>query len=487
MRINMNIETNFTTFSNLAITNLPIVLSSVIQADHLTPMRVYENLSHSFHHGFLAEMNESHPDKIFMCFEPRGTFKYNQQGYSAVLDGNACYFKSSPIDALREFQHLSRVQADSASIGLSGTLLGFINYDSMRLFEEKLRPAPSQQHHPEFSFHTYKINLVFDTKTQLLTLCVVQTLSENLQGDYQKAIQLLTELAEKINAPFIQNKKKTPRLTDQPIQPSISDHDYQALVKTAKTYIQQGDIFQVVLSRSFKKSYDSTPFEIYRTVRRIAPVPYLFFMDTGDESIIGASPEKLVSVHNKKVETVPIAGTCKNTGEDAVAALLNDEKECAEHTMLVDLSRNDLGKVCKAGSVQLEYFLKPKTAGNLVHLTTLVTGELDNHYDALDAFIAVFPAGTLSGAPKIRAMEIIDELEKEPRELYGGALCFIDNAGNLDSAIVIRTMRLKDGIATLRAGAGIVFDSIPEKEAQESFAKASSILKAIQITEEANL
>lgn len=482
----MKIETNLKTFLALAEANLPVVISGSIQADHLAPMSVYENLSGSLTRGFLTEMRESHPDKIFMSFEPRGTFKFDRQGYSAALDGNPCYFETSPIDALREFQHLSCVKAENLSIGLSGTLLGFINYDSMRLFEEKLSKAPSEKHHPEFSFYTYKINLVFDIKKQLLTICVVQPLSESLLKDYQKAVQLLKDISEKINSPLIKKPKIHRKKVTQSIQPNINENDYQALVKTAKSYIQQGDIFQVVLSRSFKNTYASTPFEIYRTVRRIAPVPYLFFMDTGDDIIIGASPEKLVSVNNRKVETVPIAGTCKNTGKDAITDLLNDKKECAEHTMLVDLSRNDLGKVCKAGSIQLEYFLKPKEAGNLVHLTTLVTGELLDNYDAFDAFIAVFPAGTLSGAPKIRAMEIIDELETEARGLYGGALCFIDNAGNLDSAIVIRTMILKDGIATLRAGAGIVFDSIPEKEAQESFAKASSILNAIQITEEEN-
>ncbi len=260
------------------------------------------------------------------------------------------------------------------------------------------------------------------------------------------------------------------------------------LVERAKQYIIEGDAFQIVLSRRFTQHYQATPFDIYRALRRISPAPYMFYIPTDDGVIVGASPEKLIKVRHNQVEINPIAGTRprlqNNQDEIIETELLNNEKEVAEHMMLVDLARNDLGRVCAPKSVQVSDLLKVKHFSHVSHITSTVKGQLRDNMDALDALAAVFPAGTLSGAPKIRAMQIIDELETSKRGLYGGAICRLDHQGNLDSCIAIRMALLQDGKATIRTGAGIVYDSDPKSEANETRQKAQSVLAAIQLAEE---
>jgi anthranilate synthase component I len=266
-----------------------------------------------------------------------------------------------------------------------------------------------------------------------------------------------------------------------------SDSDFMRMVEKAREYIIRGDAFQIVLSRCFKRHYSASPFDIYKTLRQVSPAPYMFYFPIGSSVIIGASPEQFIRVHNKQVMVNPIAGTRRRTGErtDEVIEddLLTDKKELAEHMMLVDLARNDVGAVSEPGSVKVSELLNVKHYSHVSHITSTVTGKLKEEYDALDAFAAAFPAGTLSGAPKIRAMHIIDELETSRRGLYGGTICRLDLLGNFDSCIAIRAAILDNGIATVRTGAGIIYDSNPANEVQETYQKAQSILDAIACAE----
>ncbi|HEX9203122.1 MAG TPA: anthranilate synthase component I family protein, partial [Vicinamibacteria bacterium] len=260
---------------------------------------------------------------------------------------------------------------------------------------------------------------------------------------------------------------------------------FRAAVLRAKEYIAAGDIFQVVLSR--QRAVDSTldPFTVYRALRMVNPSPYMYFLRDGETAIAGASPEMLVRVENRRVETRPIAGTRPRGGgradEDLARELLADEKERAEHLMLVDLGRNDIGRVCRFGSVTVPELMKVEHYSHVAHLVSSVTGELADGKDALDALAATFPAGTLSGAPKIRAMEIIDELEPARRGLYGGALGYLDLRGNLDFCIAIRTLIMQAGQVTLQAGAGVVADSDPAYEERETEAKAGALFEALRL------
>jgi anthranilate synthase component I len=480
----MKIKTSFEEFTDLAKLNHPIAISAVIEADQLTPISIFENAYQHFENGLLVEINHEDSNEIFMGFDPRGCFQVKNQTCEAILDGKHYFFEENSLDALRKFKDLAKVELNFDLQGFSTGIVGLVSYDAIRLFEEKLNNFNLNKTTPQFLFYCYSVGLVFDPNTHQLTLYKVVNLDNDLKKIYEESVNFLHELEKIIKNPLKQAFSEENQSNVHLIESDISDDAYQFLVKKAKTYIQKGDVFQVVLSRSFSQPYDSSPFKIYRTLRKITPAPYLFYMDNGDNIILGASPEKLVSVKNNHVETIPIAGTCKGFGEDAVNALLKNEKELAEHMMLVDLSRNDLGKVCVAGSIHVKSLLLPKKAGDLTHLTTVVTGRLKEDLDAFDALKAVFPAGTVSGAPKIRAMEIIDALETTERGFYAGAFCFMDGFGNLDSALLIRTMILKNGIATVRAGAGIVHDSISQKEAQESEAKAFSVLRAIEMTNE---
>jgi anthranilate synthase component 1 len=256
-------------------------------------------------------------------------------------------------------------------------------------------------------------------------------------------------------------------------------------VARAKEYIVAGDIFQVVLSRQQTVACDLDPFSVYRALRMVNPSPYMYFLKDGETAVAGASPEMLVRVEGRQVETRPIAGT-RPRGESAARdeqlerELLADEKERAEHIMLVDLGRNDLGRVCRFGSVKVPEFMRVERYSHVAHIVSSVVGELGPGQDALDALAAVFPAGTLSGAPKIRAMEIIDELEPVGRGLYGGALGYLDLRGNLDFCIAIRTLVFRKGEATLQAGGGIVADSNPEAEERETEAKAGAMFEALR-------
>jgi len=270
------------------------------------------------------------------------------------------------------------------------------------------------------------------------------------------------------------------------IQSNFTKAKYLSAVRKAKTYIRAGDIFQVVPSQRFSARTNADPFEIYRALRVVNPSPYLYFLNLNDLAVVGSSPEMLVKVQGREVAYRPIAGTLPRGRDEAEdreqeSRLLADPKERAEHIMLVDLGRNDLGRVSEYGSVTVERLMFVERYSHVMHLVSSLRGRLREGVDCFEALMACFPAGTLSGAPKIRAMEIIDELEPTRRGLYGGAILYLDFSGNLDSCIALRTLVAKDGRAYIQAGGGVVADSVPEREYQETINKARAVMAALEI------
>jgi len=269
---------------------------------------------------------------------------------------------------------------------------------------------------------------------------------------------------------------------------NVTREQFEANVKTAKEYIAAGDIYQVVLSQRFEAAIDADPFTVYRALRHVNPSPYMYFLRVGGRSIVGSSPEMLVRVEGRAVQTHPIAGTRprgKTEEEDVRLGeeLKRNEKERAEHVMLVDLGRNDIGRVAKYGTVRVPTYMTLERYSHVMHLVSIVEGKLDEQHDRLDALVACFPAGTVSGAPKVRAMEIIAELEKERRGVYAGAVGYLDFAGNLDFCITIRTVLIENGRAYVQAGAGIVADSNPTAEYEETKDKARAVLRALELAQ----
>jgi anthranilate synthase component 1 len=333
--------------------------------------------------------------------------------------------------------------------------------------------------------------LAFDhAKQQILIIAnaFIEEGGTQLETKYQKAVGEIEALEAMLNRPtqvpsFGQSQTETER-----IESNISKADYLKAVDKAKEYIKAGDIFQVVLSQRFAASITSAPFNIYRALRMVNPSPYMFYLKLKDCSVIGSSPEMLVKIVDGNAYYRPIAGTRprgSSEDEDALLAeeLKADEKEKAEHIMLVDLGRNDLGKVCEFGSVEVLDLMFIEKYSHVMHLVSSLRGQLRKNLDRFDALMACFPAGTVTGAPKVRAMEIIDELEPTKRAVYAGAILYLDFSGNLDSCIAIRTLVVKGGKAYIQAGGGIVADSVPEKEFLETINKSRALVKAVEMAE----
>jgi anthranilate synthase component 1 len=331
--------------------------------------------------------------------------------------------------------------------------------------------------------------LIFDHVMRKIKVLSHVNLNSNVDAAYQRAIKKIDDLVERLSQPLpLSQHHKSPLMNRYPITSNFTRKNYEASVLKIKEYITEGEAIQVVLSQRMAQQTEVSPFEIYRALRTINPSPYMFFLDFGDFNIIGASPEILVRVEGNTVMTRPLAGTRRrgNTPEEDQALeeeLKTDEKERAEHIMLVDLGRNDIGRVSEPGTVEVSELMDVERYSHVMHLVTHVQGKLRQDMDAFDALRACFPAGTVSGAPKIRAMEIIAELEPEKRGAYAGAAGYFSFSGNMDMAIAIRTMLMKNGIAYVQAGGGIVYDSLPDQEFEETMNKAKALLKAINQAE----
>ena len=460
-------------FQILAKNAKKVAVFQEIPAGHLTPIAIYSLLNQAYQAPgvMLEDLHQGDNRYSYLCFEPIATL--------TIQNGS----HDNPLTALRHLQSEHRYATREGMAERISSAVGFLTYDAIRYFEaipDKHQPDPSL---PICLFHFYALSIAFDHAKQTLIISTVIAVGHDPDQAFHRARKKITEtialLAHSIDSPPPVIKQPRTITTDV----DTSDTDFISMIKKAKNYILRGDAFQIVLSRCFKCHYTVTPFSIYQTLRKVSPAPFMFYFPTESFVILGASPERLVGVQQNTVTVNPIAGTRKRstekTDEAITEELLNDKKELAEHLMLVDLARNDVGAVSIPGSVRVDDFMQVKHYSHVSHITSTVKGQLHEKYDAFDALKAAFPAGTLSGAPKIRAMQIIDELETTRRGLYGGAICRLDGAGNLDSCIAIRMAILQNGIACIRTGAGIVYDSNPAAEAQETYAKASSLIDAI--------
>jgi len=429
-----------------------IALFRELSADHLTPVQAFVAVGGNC----LLESGEDSAGKhSYIGTDPIETLSDPKEG----------------LKALRVMQ--GKVYVKHPLALYAGGLIGFVAYDAIRSIEKIPDRHRHQKTMPDILFSLYRTSVVFDHRSGRMLLGQIVEVGPDPAADYARGCQELDELEKKLVASV-----SLPVLSesgDGCVMEEIGDVAYERIVEKAKLQILEGEVFQVVPSRTFRTSCKSA-LSLYRRLRSQSSAPYLFYFDLGDRQIVGASPEKLISVQDRVVESTPIAGT-RPAGADP-AELLSDPKERAEHLMLVDLARNDLGAVCETGSVFVKELMQVRHFPRLMHIVSRVEGTLREDLDAIDALMAAFPAGTLTGAPKIRAMELIDALEPSRRGLYGGAIVAIDHAGNLDSCIAIRMGIVEKNELSVRAGAGIVYDSDPAKEAQETRLKASNILAA---------
>jgi anthranilate synthase component 1 len=453
-----------------------------VPGDLRTPVSAFLSLATRAERAFLLESvlgGERLARYSFLGRDPEATLEV-RGGH--VFVGDSAGEREEGGDLLAALRaRLGSVPADVPGLPrFTGGAVGYLTYDAARLFE-RLPDRHGAGRGLLAAFAFYRALVAFDHVRQRLVLMALA--EPGSRQEWERAQEILDGFEEDLGW---EKRTSLPRRPETVAELRVADAgEFRDAVRRAQEHIGAGDIFQVVLSRQHSAECGADPFTVYRALRMVNPSPYMYFLKEGDSAIVGASPEMLVRVEGRKVETRPIAGTrprLSGTGDDALAReLLADQKERAEHLMLVDLGRNDLGRVCRFGSVRVPELMTVEHYSHVAHIVSSVVGELAEGKDALDALAATFPAGTLSGAPKIRAMEIIDELEPVARGLYGGALGYIDLRGNLDFCIAIRTLLLRGGRVTLQAGAGIVADSRPETEEQETDAKARALFEALEV------
>lgn len=475
-------------FLNLSKTHKRISVYREFPSDRLTPIQAFEALGDETKNGTILESA--------LFDQKKGRFSHifidpSSEYCVTEIDKPGCD-GDEKFDELRRLLFENRCHVAHSEPHLLGGAVGFITYDAVRFFEKIPDSHENRTNIPEIFFRFYNSVITFDHQAGKVTASTIAVIKDSPEQAYLIADEKLNKLLLKIasfqigKSPLFRQNYDKSKLHET--KTNIDDGTFEMMVEKAKEYIHKGDAFQIVLSRQFYKKYSVSPFQIYRALRMSNPSPYMFFIEHNNTFIAGSSPERLASVKNRIVETHPIAGTRKRgvtMHDDRVIAedLLNDKKEVAEHVMLVDLARNDIGSVSVPGTVHIKKFKDIQHLTKVMHITSVVEGELSANKDALDGLRAVFPAGTLSGAPKIRAMEIIDKLEPCRRGLYGGAVCFVDNDGNLESCIAIRMAIMKDNIATVQAGCGVVFDSDPASETEETRSKASAVLNGIDLAE----
>ena len=400
--------------------------------------------------------------------------------------GRSESFKGKPMEELEKLINKFRAPKLDDIPSFNGGAVGLFSYDIIRQYEDLPNVNEDDLGLPDMHFMFTDEIIAFDHVNQKINIIVNIHADGDIDREYEAAARRCDEMiAEMSDVSRLLKKESSPEKKELRVESNMTKEEFCSKIERAKQYIADGDIFQVVISQRFSVETDIDPFNVYRALRRINPSPYMYYLNFGDYQLVGASPEMLVRVENGIVQTGPIAGTRPRgkTVEEDIALekdLLADEKEIAEYTMLVDLGRNDIGRVSEFGSVKVTRFKYVERFSHVMHIISDVEGRLRKDKTCFDALAATIPAGTLSGAPKIRAMEIIDELETKKRNAYGGAIGYISFNGNFDSCITIRTGVFKNGKAYVQAGGGIVYDSKPEMEYQESVNKASAVIKAIE-------
>ncbi len=467
-----------------------VPISCEMLSDIKTPIQVLNILKNVSTHCFLLESVENQQTwgrYTFLGFDPK--LELHCTDHHLTINSGMKIEKEveHPRESIREILREYTSPKLSYLPSFTGGLVGYFSYDYIKYTEPNLNlDAKDQEGFKDVDLMLFDKVIAFDNLRQKIIL-IVNMPTDAPETNYNKAVFELQKMAELIShgEPV---KAETSKITSE-IRPLFQKEEYCSMVETAKKYIYEGDIFQVVLSNRLEAEFQGSLLNCYRILRTLNPSPYMFYFSSDDLEIAGSSPETLVKLENGVLHTFPLAGTRprgKTEKEDLELEreLLQDEKELAEHNMLVDLGRNDLGKISKFGTVEVEKYASIERYSHVMHIGSTVHGEIREGEDGLSAVDAVLPAGTLSGAPKFRACEIINELENNKRGIYGGAIGYIDFTGNLDTCIAIRLAVKKNGKVFIRSGAGIVADSVPEKEFQECINKAKAVVTALEVMEE---
>jgi anthranilate synthase component I len=492
----MQIEPPENAFAERYARGEPQVVWTTLVADLETPVSAYLKLGGGKAMSFLLESvegGEARGRYSIIGLEPDLVWRTN--GAKAEINRNArtkpdafSPLNEPPLVALRALIKESRIALPDSLPPMAAGVFGYLGYDMVRLMEELPQPNPDPIGIPDAVLVRPTLIVVFDAVKDALTV-VTPVRAENgvdAKVALKRAIERLSGVVDALDKPLDKSLAEHDEgPLDVPPKSNTTPDEYKAMVLKAKDYIVAGDAFQIVLAQRFEAPFSLPPFSLYRALRRTNPSPYLYFLDFGGFAVAGSSPEILVKVAGDVVTIRPIAGTRPRGAsphEDKALEeeLLADPKERAEHLMLLDLGRNDVGRVAKIGTVEVTDQFFVERYSHVMHIVSNVEGELDEKYDALDALAAGFPAGTVSGAPKVRAMQIIDELEKEKRGLYAGAVGYFSAAGEMDTCIVLRTALVKDGKMYVQAGAGIVYDSDPAFEQQECINKAKALFRAAE-------
>jgi anthranilate synthase component 1 len=484
------IQPDFKAFSKLARQCNLVPVYETYTADLLTPVGAYLRIARDAKYSFLLESvegGETIARYTFAGANPSEVFR--ARGRACTLERGDAKTQSDedPVERLRRLTRRYRpVRVPGLPPFVAGAI-GYCAYDMVRLVEKIPDTGRDDLGLDDCAMMFYLGVLAFD-HVQHRVWIIQNVFTEgtgSLREKYDAAVSEIQKTRKLIDGPL---PKQAPKKSEGPlrVRSNMTKAKFVAAVKKSKDYIRAGDAFQIVVSQRFEAKTNAEPFEIYRALRVVNPSPYLYFLKLDDLSVVGSSPEMLVKVQGRDATYRPLAGT-RPRGRDEKedreleAALLADPKERAEHVMLVDLGRNDLGRVCEYGSVKPERLMFVERYSHVMHIASSLRGKLREDVDCFDALMACFPAGTLSGAPKVRAMEIIDELEPTRRGIYAGAILYLDFSGNLDSCIGLRTLVTKNGRAYVQAGAGIVADSVPQAEFEESNNKARAVLKALEI------
>lgn len=492
----MQASPDFEDFARLYDAGKPQVVHTALIADLETPVSAMLKLADGRPNSFLLESVTGgairgrysfiglKPDLIWRCHGDHA-----EVNRKARYDADA--FEPCPggaMDSLRAILDESAIDLPEGMPPMSAGLVGYMGYDMVRLMENLPDENPKFIEVPDGLFMRPTVIAVFDTIEDLVTVITPARPETGVDAAtaYRQAQERLADIVADFerSLPYRRETSADSAVLPAP-QSNMAKAKFHAMIEKAKEYILAGDIFQTVLSQRFEVPFSLPPFSLYRSLRRLNPSPFLFYLDFGGFSIVGSSPEILVRLRDGKVTIRPIAGTRprgKDAAEDKALAeeLLADPKELAEHLMLLDLGRNDVGRVAKIGTVEVTEQMSIEYYSHVMHIVSNVEGEIAPEYDALQALAAGFPAGTVSGAPKVRAMEIIDELEPDRRGIYGGCIGYFGADGDMDTCIALRTAVVKDGKMYVQAGGGIVFDSNPEDEFQESYNKARALLRAAE-------
>lgn len=481
----------FEAFEAAAKTHRHIAVYQEIPGDTLTPIQALAALKKNTQDLALLQINapETSAGPVStLCFDPIASLHAHGNNLTLNEAGHITQEVGNPFELLRTLQQRYQCAITHPRAGFAGGLVGYLRYHAAGLIEAIPNRHQRPGDPPDLVFRYYRHHVIFDHPRQRILLQTIVSPTGPLFESYQQARDTLDALATRLTAcpaPSLRLGKET-RKRKTPITVDVSNAAYIDQVNEAKAHIAAGDIFQIVLSRTFSMPVTASPLAVYRALTFTNPAPYHFYIEEGERTFIGASPEKLLSIQAGQITSSPLAGTrARGTRSETelAEALRNDPKENAEHLMLVDLARNDVGRVACPGSVSVTRRQAIEYHPQVIHLSSTVTGKLSPAADVFDALAASFPAGTVSGAPKIKAMTLIDGLETTPRGLYGGMICAIDAQQNLTSCLAIRTAVLENGRASVRAGAGIVHDSNPQAEADETYHKAKAILSGLLLAE----